>query len=293
MLNRARQFRGFLGLVSLCLLAGSAAQAQDVIDLPPDIVEPPVVGIPIDDLPLGNLTICHDSKRRLVPSAKPSIFSGPQKSTAKIMSVPILTVQTHFNHGDYQISEERCDSIADNNCDGIPGTQEENDASCDDGNEQTVDSCDVNKGRCNNLVTCPCAASFETVVDIWEWSVSTSFSPDQCTQGDHDRGRYEGYTIYSQDDVPSPPGFYRGIEIYLQADDSGAFPFDPGDDPPGYVCWAYSDIPVGGGRERGIGGVGFSDRHTGLSEAQYLACAEEIKNKTAICPPIGPLLPVP
>lgn len=84
-----------------------------------------VLTTPASAAPPAQVDVCH------VPAATPDntrLIRINDKGTA---------VNDHLSHGDWLATAEMCDDIADNNCDGVPGTADENDASC--GPDQTCD----------------------------------------------------------------------------------------------------------------------------------------------------------
>jgi len=77
---------------------------------------------------------------------------NPENTQSIWVGIKGDAVTDHVAHGDWLVLEsEICDSIADNNCDLVPGTQEENDASCDDGDPNTADSCNA-EHECVNTI---------------------------------------------------------------------------------------------------------------------------------------------
>ncbi len=91
-------------------------------------------------------------------------------------------LEDHLSHGDWLVSEEMCDTIADNNCDGVAGTQDEDDADC----EARLDAgatCVL--GECVPApVLCPC--DFDTVPvvldpnDVWGSSAELQSRANTC-----------------------------------------------------------------------------------------------------------------
>lgn len=125
-------------LTGVCLLLATAANAAK-----PNKVE-----------------VCH------IKSVEPLV--------TKAISIAEQGVQAHINnHDDWLVGDEVCDDIIDNSCDGVAGSQEENDASCDDDNFLTEDSCDVNNECFNDF--CPvdinCDDGDSTTLDSCEAGV--------------------------------------------------------------------------------------------------------------------------
>lgn len=85
-----------LGIAGCCLLLATAANAAK-----PDKID-----------------VCHAPPTN--PDRIQLIQVGPKGGA----------LDDHLSHGDWLVSEEMCDAIADNNCDGIPGAPAEDDADC-------------------------------------------------------------------------------------------------------------------------------------------------------------------
>ena len=123
-----------LGIAGFCLLLATAANAA----------------------PPAKIDVCH------VPP------DTPENIQRILVSAKGGALDDHLSHGDWLVSEEMCDAIADNDCDGIPGTPVQDEASCDDSNpDTTVDAC-VATSCLNCDVTSPskaCAIASPTLHD--------------------------------------------------------------------------------------------------------------------------------
>jgi len=128
-----------------------------------------------------------------------------------IVNVSINAVQAHLGHGDWVVSEEVCDGILDNDCDGVDDPDEidddldsltECDGDCDDGDDTIFPGAEEVCGdgldnNCDGQVDedcghCPCF-TYDDLVPFWpgmapEWAY--------CEEGLGDYGDYWGY-LYS------------------------------------------------------------------------------------------------
>ena len=75
-----------------------------------------------------------------------------------------------LEHGDWKVTGATCDTIMDNDCDGMPDDTADTDADCDDDDTGTTDSCNTDIGECVNEpteVACPCEADYQAAIDQW------------------------------------------------------------------------------------------------------------------------------
>ena len=107
------------------------------------------------------------------PPAKISVCQPPPGDPENTQLIQVgangFALEAHLAHGDWMASEEVCDAIADNNCDGVAGTQAEDDASCNDDDPTTDDSCVA--VACVSVVACPCDFSSLTLA-VGSWTAT-------------------------------------------------------------------------------------------------------------------------
>ena len=99
----------------------------------------------------------------------------PDNLQIKKLKAGSKQLENHLSHGDWLVSEEMCDAIADNNCDGVAATQQEDDASCDDGLVTTLDSCQA--GLCVNESEAQCPCDFAALLPLANppWTATPRF----------------------------------------------------------------------------------------------------------------------
>jgi hypothetical protein len=131
--NRLFKLYGVLGMAGVCLLLATGASAAN----------------------LGKVDICH---------APPD---NPENIKHKRIGSKALTA--HLNHGDWLVTSEKCDAIADNNCDGVPDAPASDDADCVAQNGEGY-TCEA--GAClpppEPPLTGKCTGKLQEVVVIWD-----------------------------------------------------------------------------------------------------------------------------
>ncbi len=119
-----------------------------------------------------SIRFLHERKIGIVPGkpARPgrlAVCHKPGTNQQRVVWIGKKSIPKHLRHGDYALAPESCDSIPDNDCDGVPGTQEENDASCDDGLPWTDDVCDDGHCRSGGDADCQCNAIQNEAISLY------------------------------------------------------------------------------------------------------------------------------